>query len=157
MKPLLLNILLAFVWTALAGEMTGSSFFVGFALGYALLSLQHQMLDTSTYYSKPWQLTVFLAIFFAELLSANIRVAIEVLSPRTNARPGVIAVPLDAETDFEITLLSVAISLTPGTLSLDVSQDHKTLFIHSMFVDDPDAVRSAIKNGLERRLLDLMR
>ena len=72
-------------------------------------------------------------------------------------RPGVIGIPLDAKTDLEITMLANVISLTPGTLSLDVSPDRKTLYIHAMYVVDPDELRREIKDGLERRLMELLR
>ncbi|NNJ70240.1 MAG: Na+/H+ antiporter subunit E, partial [Kiritimatiellales bacterium] len=71
--------------------------------------------------------------------------------------PGVIGIPLDAETDLEITMLANIISLTPGTLSLDVSEDRKTLYIHAMYVINPEDLRNEIKDGLERRLLELLR
>jgi multicomponent Na+:H+ antiporter subunit E len=72
--------------------------------------------------------------------------------------PGVIAVPLDARTDAEITLLANLITLTPGTLSIDVSADRKVLYIHTMDLgDDPVRFRREIKEGFERRLLEVMR
>ena len=55
------------------------------------------------------------------------------------------------------TFLANSITLTPGTLGLDVSEDRKTLYVHSMWVDDPDEVRREIKQGFERRVLELMR
>jgi multicomponent Na+:H+ antiporter subunit E len=72
-------------------------------------------------------------------------------------RPAIIAIRLDARTDVEITLLSNLIALTPGSLGLDVSDDHSVLYVHGMFVDDPEAFRRSIKHGLERRLLELLR
>jgi multicomponent Na+:H+ antiporter subunit E len=72
-------------------------------------------------------------------------------------RPGVIAIPLDAQTDIEITVLANLISLTPGTLSLDVSADRQTLYIHTMYLDDPEAARRGIKRGFERRVLAVTR
>jgi multicomponent Na+:H+ antiporter subunit E len=74
-------------------------------------------------------------------------------------RPGVIAIPLNARTDVEITLLANLITLTPGTLSLDVSADRSVLYIHVMYIDndDIDAVRRKIKEGFERRILEVLR
>jgi multicomponent Na+:H+ antiporter subunit E len=72
-------------------------------------------------------------------------------------RPAIIAIPLDARTDVEITLLSNLIALTPGSLGLDVSDDRSVLYVHGMFVDDPEAFCREIKDGLERRLLELLR
>ena len=88
---------------------------------------------------------------------SSLRVARDVISPRPRFRPGIVGVPLDAETDGEITLLACLITLTPGTLSLDVSEDRKTLFVHSMWIGDPDGFRREIKDGFERRVLELMR
>jgi multicomponent Na+:H+ antiporter subunit E len=70
--------------------------------------------------------------------------------------PGVIAMPLDAQTDGEITIVANLISLTPGTLSLDVSSDKKVLYIHVMYLDDRDAVIRSIK-ALEARALQVLR
>lgn len=77
---------------------------------------------------------------------------------RQNISPAIVAVPLDVEGDFSVTLLANVISLTPGTLTLDVSDDKRVLYIHSMYGgDDPDAVRREIKSGLERRVLEVTR
>ena len=83
--------------------------------------------------------------------------AYDVITPHLYMRPGIVAVPLDAKTDQEITLLANLITLTPGTLSLDVSHDKRTLYVHAMFVDSPESVRDSIKNGFEKRLLELLR
>ena len=87
--------------------------------------------------------------------TANLRVAIEVLTPQQRMRPAIVAIPLDVRRDFEITLLANLITLTPGTLSLDVSSDKRVLYVHSMYVDDIDAFRREIKNGFERRVKEL--
>ena len=83
--------------------------------------------------------------------------ATDIVTPRHRARPGVVAVPLDARGDAEITLLANLVSLTPGSLSLDVSDDRCTLFVHVMFLDDPEATRREIKDGFERRVVELLR
>ena len=62
--------------------------------------------------------------------------------------------PLDAKTDAGILLVTNLISLTPGTLSIDVSEDRKTLKVHAMFADDPDAVCHALKSGMEKWVID---
>ena len=101
---------------------------------------------------KALELFVFL---LWELLLANLRVAYDVLTPGYQMRPGV----LDARTDVEITLLANLITLTPGTLSLDVSSDRRVLYIHVMYIDrgDLEEVRRKIKSGFERRVLEVLR
>jgi multicomponent Na+:H+ antiporter subunit E len=73
--------------------------------------------------------------------------------------PGVVAIPLDARTDAEITMLANLITLTPGSVSLDVSDDKRFLYVHAMYVDggDVEAYRRSVKEGLERRVLELLR
>ncbi len=71
-------------------------------------------------------------------------------------KPGVIAMPLEARTELEITMVANLISLTPGTLSLDVSDDRKVLYIHAMFLDDEEELRRNLKE-MEYRALELFR
>ena len=86
---------------------------------------------------------------------SSLRVAYDVLTPTLHMRPAIVAIPLDAETDLQITILANFITLTPGTLSLDVSPDRKTLYVHAMYVDDVDAFRREIKEELERRVIEV--
>ncbi len=81
------------------------------------------------------------------------------LAPASYVCPGVIAIPLDARTDAEITLLANLITLTPGSVSLDLSEDRRVLYVHAMYIDggDVEAYRRSVKDGLERRVLELLR
>jgi multicomponent Na+:H+ antiporter subunit E len=97
----------------------------------------------------------FHAYFAMELLRANIRVARDVLRPLRHLRPGIVAVPIELDSDIQITILSTLITLTPGTLTLDVSTDRKTIYIHAMDAHDPDKLRAQLKGGFERRVKEL--
>ncbi len=152
-----LNLLLALFWAAVAGEIDVANILVGFVVGHAVLWLARPLLPTTTYFAKVPLAIRFFVFFLWELLLANLRVAWDVLTPKAYRRPGVVAVPLDAKTDAEITLLANLVTLTPGSLSLDVSPDRRTLFVHAMFVDDPEEFRRDIKQGFERRVLELLR
>jgi multicomponent Na+:H+ antiporter subunit E len=153
----MLNIALALVWAALTGNFNPANLITGFALGYGALFVVRRALEPSNYFAKVWQVIGFMFFFLWELLLANLRVAHDVLTPRHYMKPRIITLPLDARTDAEITALAYFISLTPGTLSLDVSTDRSTMFIHAMYAPDADALRREIKQGVERRLLRLMR
>jgi multicomponent Na+:H+ antiporter subunit E len=72
-------------------------------------------------------------------------------------RPAILAIPLDVKTDLEITTLANLITLTPGTLSLDVSSDRKVLYIHAVYVHDVPAFKKYIKDSLERRVREVLR
>jgi multicomponent Na+:H+ antiporter subunit E len=99
----------------------------------------------------------FLLFYTKEVVLANLRVAHDVLTVRDHANPAIIAFELDARTDFEILLVANLISMTPGTLSMDVSTDRKTLYIHAMFVDDVEALKKDLKINFEGRVLGLLR
>ncbi len=96
---------------------------------------------------------LLLAGFVArELVIANLRVALDVLRPISRLRPAVVAVPLDVTSDGEILLLSMLINITPGSVTLDLSEDRRTLYVHVMHVTTTDQSRLDIKDGFERRV-----
>jgi multicomponent Na+:H+ antiporter subunit E len=72
-------------------------------------------------------------------------------------KPGIFAYPLTVDRDFEITLLANLITLTPGTLSVDVSADRKTLFVHAIDCSEPEATRRDIATGFERKIMEAFR
>ncbi len=152
------NILISMIWALLTGNVSISNLTTGFVLGYVALTLLYPATGKKlSYFQKSMQFVRFALFFTKELLVTSYRVAVDVVKPLPLMRPGVVGIPLDAETDLEITLLANLISLTPGTLSLDVSPDRKTLYIHAMYVVNPDDLRKEIKDGMERRLLELLR
>jgi len=151
------NILLAVLWVFMAGEVTPTNILAGLVLGYVMLLFSHRVLAPSSYYWKGYHLAKFILFFLWELLKANLKVAYDVATPTHYMRPGVIAIPLDLETDEQITLLANLITLTPGTLALDVSSDKKVLYIHAMYVIHEEAIRREIKEGFENRVLELTR
>ena len=153
---LLVNIFLMLVWVALAGQYTLSHLLFGFALGYLTLWLMVRTVGGSSYFHRTWKF-LGLGIFFAwELTKSNLRVMYEIITPGHHMHPAIIAVPLDITSDAGITLLANMITLTPGTLSLDVSSDRRILYVHSMFVTDVETARQEIKDGFERRILEVM-
>jgi multicomponent Na+:H+ antiporter subunit E len=156
-RTLLWNLLLALTWVAATGEFSFQNLLVGFMLGFLALFISRRVVGSPGYFNKVGKVISLLGFFLWELLLANLRVAYDVLTPRHHLRPGVIAVPLDAERDHEITMLSNLLTLTPGTLSLDVSADRKVLYVHAMYIDDPEEVRRKIKEGFERRILEVLR
>jgi multicomponent Na+:H+ antiporter subunit E len=160
---LLLNLFLAMAWLALTGDYNPVNFVIGFVLGLVMIWLVRQSFSKQSdiyfrFISKIPKLVGFLGYFMFELVRASMRVLFETMTPRHNMVPGIIGIPLDAKSDIEITLLANFITLTPGTLSLDVSPDRETLYVHTMYIDDEDVerFRSEIKMGFEKRLMDLL-
>ena len=157
MNLFLLNLLLALAWGALTSQFYPVNLLFGYLLGFLLLWIIFRNQEGQRYFSRVPKIIEFVVFFIRELVVANLRVARTVLSPRLSIKPGVIAVPLDLESDAEITLLSNLLTLTPGTLSLDVSTDHRILYVHTMDSADADEFRSQIKEGFEWRVMEIMR
>ncbi|MFG0335879.1 MAG: Na+/H+ antiporter subunit E [Maioricimonas sp. JB049] len=157
MNRLLFNVLLAMVWALASDRLSFANLLVGFVLGYIVLWVAQPVMPPSRYFQRLPVAIRFTGFFLWQLLLSNLRVAYDVITPHLYMRPAVIAVPLDVRTDQEITLLANLITLTPGTLSLDVSEDRRFLYVHAMFVDDVEQFRHSIKDGFERRVLELLR
>ena len=151
------NLTLALLWVAMTGHFEVLNLLLGFAFGYLVMFLLQRVVGSSTYFAKSAVLVRFTGFYILEVVRSNIRVAIDVVTPASRAQPGIVAVPLDARTDAEITLLANLITMTPGSLAIDVADDRSVIYVHSMFVDDPEALRRSIKDDLERRVLELLR
>lgn len=148
---------LSLLWAFVTGNVTLSNLVVGFVLGYIVLMFSERVPGFRTTFRRLWKAATLLVYFLWELLVANLKVAAIVVSPRIRIHPGVIAVPLDVRTDAEITLLANLITLTPGTMSLEVSDDRHVLYVHAIDVPDRDALVQSIKQGFERRVIEVLR
>jgi multicomponent Na+:H+ antiporter subunit E len=157
MRSLLANMLLALTWGAMTGNFSLGNLGVGFVFGFVALYASQRVFGQTAYATRLARVVAFIGFYVWELAMSNVRVALDVVTPRHRAKPGVVAVPLDARTDAEITMLANLITMTPGSLTLDVSDDRKVLYVHSMFVEDPDAFRRRLKGSFERRVLDMLR
>ena len=151
------NLLLGLAWVLLSGDFSGLNLLVGMVFGYiALLLIEPQVDALKGYPARVPRIIGFIGFFIKELVRANLRVAFDIVTPSWHMQPGVIALPLSARTEMEITIVANLISLTPGTLSLDVSDDRKVLYIHAMFLDDEEELRRNLKE-MEHRALELFR
>lgn len=151
------NILLTLVWVALTGSFELLNFLFGFVLSTLILWVVSRGNGDTKYFKLLPKIVSFVFFFLYELFKANLQVAYDVVTPKFYMKPGIVKVPLDAKTDIEITLLANLISLTPGTLSLDVSNDKKVLYVHAMYVSDKEKFIKGIKQGFEKRLLEILR
>lgn len=155
MNALVYNLVLAFCWAAVTGDFSLGALITGAVLGFFALWISQPLTGVEKFYFlRVWRVTRLALFFLWELLLSSIKVAWDVIRPRPRNNPRIIHVPLDVKTDFEILLLTNLISLTPGTLSVDVTEDRKTLIVHAMFADDPEAEVANLKAGMERMVLE---
>lgn len=155
MSLFLLNVLLAIAWSALTGSFEPVDLLFGFALGYLVLWMIVRLGKPQRYFRQVPLILELLAYFLWDLFRANIRIAITILSPRMRLRPAVVAVPVILKSESAVILLANMLTLTPGTLTLDVSSDRKMLFVHTVYLADAEQFRKEVLEGYQKRLKEL--
>lgn len=154
-----INLLLAFSWLVLTGEFTPGNFAIGYLIGYLMLLWADKATPPgnpmSRYLRRVPKIISLVFYVLWTIIIANFRMARAVLSPLKRLNPAIVAVPLDIKNPLGITLLANWITLTPGTLSLEIADDNSTLFVHTFQCDDVQAFRDDIKNAFERRIMEL--
>ncbi len=153
----LLNILLSFVWVALTGHLNYTNFLFGYILGFFILWLIERTGNDKEYFLRVPKIIIFFIRFLFEMLKANLEVAYDLITPRLFTQPGIIAYPLSSTTDFEITMLTNIIALTPGTMVIDLSDDRKIIYIHVMYLKDKEKFIEELKENTEKKLLEILR
>ncbi len=156
-KRFLLNVMLTLIWVALTGAFTYINMLIGFVISYFILWIISRNSEDRRYFTIVFKIIGFFFFFLWEMLKANWQVAYEVMTSHLHMKPGIVKIELEAKTDLEITLLSNLISLTPGTLVIDVSDDRKVMYVHGMYLEDKAKFIESIKIGLEKPLLNIMR
>lgn len=154
---LAVNLLLALIWGAVTGTFTAMNLILGFLIGTGVMWLIREQIGTKAYFDQAWRVISLAALFVYELVLSAVRVAKMVLTPNLVLQPSIIAFPLTVDRDFEITLLANLITLTPGTLSVDVSDDRKILFIHAIDGADEEGIIDDIADGFERKIMEAFR
>lgn len=104
-----------------------------------------------------FRIVQFVLFYLFQLIKANLVIAKDILSINPKITPGFIEIEIDAKTDSEILALVNLISMTPGTLCLDISEDKKYIYVHEMYLKDVASAKQNIKNGLEKKILEISR
>lgn len=155
----LLNLLIAFLWMAINNNGSGSSFIVGYVFGIILLLvlMKSQTWTRPFYLVRIWAIMKLLLIFARELTVSNFVVIGHIIRPKLAIRPGIFAYETALTSAWEVTLLSCLICLTPGTLTLDVSKDGKTLYIHAIDIKDAELLVAQIRGTFEQAIMEVTR
>lgn len=158
-KNFLLNLLLSLVWVALTGHLNYPNFLFGFFLGFGILWILTRTgnyIEKSYFYKVP-KLLLFCVFFLYDMLRANLNVTKVILTPKFHITPAIIIFKHSLKSDFEITMLSNLIALTPGTMVLKISPDKEYLYIHIFNMKDKDKFADKLRNGLEKKLIEVIR
>ena len=154
---IMLNFFIALLWMFLTISFNASTFIVGFLLGALMLWITKGFFPGRFYMNRVWAVIKLISLFLKELVMANIQVLFLIVQPKMPIKPAIFALPTVLEKDWEITLLSNLITLTPGTLVIDISPDSKTLYIHALHYDDADEAIESIKNTFEKAIQEVSR
>jgi multicomponent Na+:H+ antiporter subunit E len=154
---ILLNVFLAFIWMFLKNDYSSSSLIIGYFLGLLIMLAYRRFFTSRFYLVRVWAVIKLLALFLKELVLSNISVLKHILSPTLNIKPGIFALKTELTKDWEITILANLITLTPGTLVVDVSLDRQTLYIHAMDIPEKHEAIDSIKNTFERAIMEVSR
>lgn len=149
-----ISILMAVIWATVSGSFTLLNVLFGFILSILTLYLLRERFVGSDYTSRSRRILSLVMLFLVELAKSAWRVATLVLRPKMDLKPGIFAYPLTVKSDWEISLLANLITLTPGTLSVDVSEDRQTLYVHALDCSDIEAARRDIAEGFEKKIME---
>jgi multicomponent Na+:H+ antiporter subunit E len=152
-------VLLALLWTAVTGTLTVPNLAFGLLIGVLVLAVAMRGTRGARLLVRAGRILRLVGLFAWELIVSGLQVARLVLTPnlRGNLHPAIIGFPLTATSDAEITLLANLITLTPGTLSVDVSPDRSILYVHVLTLADREAFVRSVAEGFERQVMRVFR
>jgi len=153
----LLNIFIAYLWMFLQEEMTILNFISGYLVGLIILLCIRRFFTKRFYLFTLAAIGKLFILFIHELNTSAVAVMKHVLRPKIDVKPGIFKVETDLEGDLEITLLSLLICLTPGSVVMEVSPDSKALYIHGLNM--PESKESVLKSKsvFEKAIKDVTR
>ncbi|MBT6189372.1 MAG: Na+/H+ antiporter subunit E [Tateyamaria sp.] len=152
----LLTLLLAAVWVLLQNHVSAGMVVFGLILGVIIPQMTSVWWPDRPKGIRPLRMLSYAVLVMWDIVVANIQVAWIVLTrPNSKLQPAWVVIPLDLRQPEAITVLAGTITLTPGTVSADLSEDGHSLLVHALDAPDPDAIRDEIKTRYERRLMEI--
>ncbi|RRJ83813.1 Na+/H+ antiporter subunit E [Aestuariirhabdus litorea] len=149
------SLLLLLVWLLLNNSLSAGQVVLGSLLAVAIPLLTAPLQYPQPTFHKPWIAFLYVLRVVWDIIVSNFQVARQVLGPIGRLRPAFIAIPLDIEAEVAITILANTISLTPGTVSTDLSKDHRWLYVHVLNLEDEEELIRTIKQRYETPLKEI--
>lgn len=148
---------LALVWATITGNFSALNLALGAGVGAITALVLRNWLARPLALRRLRRIASLAVLFLWELIVSAVRVAFIVLRPNLKAslRPAIVAFPLTVKSDAEITLLANLITLTPGTLSVDVADDRSVLYVHVLDLVSRDRLIADIAGGFERKVQEV--
>jgi multicomponent K+:H+ antiporter subunit E len=149
------SFLLLIVWLLLNNTIAPGHLVLGALLGILIPLITSGMQDPQPRFHKPLTTIRYILMVIGDIIVANFEVALLVIGSSKNLNPAFIAIPLDIEHELPITILASTVSLTPGTVSTEISADKKWLYVHVLNLTDKDELIALIKHRYERPLMEI--
>ncbi len=150
-----LSVFMLLLWLLLANDINAGQLVLGAILAWLIPWLAQGFWPESLQLRKPLVMVKFILVVLWDIVIANMILAARILGPMGKLQPAFMQVPLDIEHEFTITLFASTISLTPGTVSADLSMDGRYLLVHSLHVTDTDAAIAQMKQRYEAPLKEV--
>lgn len=142
MRRVAIVVWLTAFWVILWGDLSAGTAFAGLVTATCVtVVFPPEGGPRSMHRLRPHWMVAFFGYFVWKLLEANVVLAIEILTPRDYTQSGVIGVSVEGASDLVVTLVANAITLTPGTLTLEVRRDPAVLYVHVLHLRDTESVR----------------
>lgn len=154
-----LSLLLVVCWLWLNNTLAPGHVLLGAALGVAIPYVTRRFWPEPLVVRRPLRVVEYAAVVLYDIVVANLQVTVIILGPMSRLRPAFVRVPLDLGTDFAVTALASTVTLTPGTVSVEIEDDgtgRRRLVVHALRCLDPDDLVRTIKERYERRLKEIL-
>ena len=153
-NPLHFGLLMAF-WLLLTHRFTVGNFVLAAILAWLIPWGVSRIRTGAAPVQNPLKFVSFMGLLLGDIIISNVVVAKQVLGAPERLKPGFVPIPLDLTGPLPITMLASTISLTPGTVSIEISEDRKTLFVHALHVTDEAVLVHRIKHRYEKPLKEI--
>jgi multicomponent K+:H+ antiporter subunit E len=144
------------VWLLANNTLAPAHLLLGAFLGIAIPLLLHRVWPEALRFRRPLVFARLLAVVIYDILVANVTVARLILGPRSRLHPGFFRVPLAVRNPYAVSALASVITLTPGTVSVDLSSDRTSLVVHALDARDEAAIVAEIKARYETPIKEIL-
>jgi multicomponent K+:H+ antiporter subunit E len=151
----LLTLILWAIWLLLNNSIDPGHIVLGGALAVFIPWLTSSYWPEQINIRRPWKLVHYILYVLWDILIANVIVAKLILGPQKKLNPGFLHYELQLTSPVGISLLANTISLTPGTVSCDLTEDRRYLLIHALHIDDVAEIKAEIYRKFEKPLLEI--
>lgn len=154
-----LNIFIALLWTLISdeSELRFTTFVAGYIVGIGIVFLMHRFFGQRFYLARPYAFFKLILIFIRELFSSSLLVLSQILSPKVNYQPGIFKYETQMRGEWEITAIALLLTLTPGSVVMEVTPEEDYLYIHAMDVEDSKEMLLKSLHNFEKAIMEVTR